>query len=450
MRFAPFILAVVLASAPATLPPSSFSALFTSAYADDDDDGGGRRGGDGRGSRSENRNGGGDWVDRGRPAARGGSFFPRLFGAPRQQRQRVRPQPAPPAAMPDEIVVADVTGAEIDRLVGAGFTLVARAPLSVLQGEIARLTPPPDVDLDTARERILAIAPAAAVDLNHLYRPVEMPCRQDDCPAFAMIDWPVPPATCSLPATLGMIDTVVNVEHEALRDQAIEVVSVISSEEAESGAVHGTAIAALLVGSSASRTPGLLPQANLVAVEAFHRDPAGDAADAYKIVRAIDELAVRSVQVVNMSFAGPANAVLERTADNAQEAGMILIAAAGNNGPKAPPAYPAAYAGIVAVTAVDKRQRIYRQASRGDHIDFAAPGVRLWTAASVSGGRFRSGTSYAVPFVSAAVASLLAQDSEQGVDEVLQLLSTRSVDLGDSGRDSIFGWGLVKAGTGCS
>ena len=81
-----------------------------------------------------------------------------------------------------------------------------------------------------------------------------------------------------------------------------------------------------------------MPNANLVAVEAFHRDPAGDAADVYKIVRAIDELADRSVQVVNMSFAGPANAVLERTADNAQEAGMILIAAAGNNGPRAPPA----------------------------------------------------------------------------------------------------------------
>ena len=186
-----------------------------------------------------------------------------------------------------------------------------------------------------------------------------------------------------------MIDTEVNAEHEALRDRPSR--SCPSSRRARRppAAVHGTAIAALLVGDDASRTPGLLPDARLLAVEAFHRDRAGDASDVYKLVRGLDALTARGVRVVNMSFAGRPTAAGAGVA-RAAESGMILVTAAGNRGPTAPPAYPGAYAEVIAVTAVDRTQQVYRQAGRGDHIAFAAPGVRIWTAASVSGGRFRS------------------------------------------------------------
>jgi hypothetical protein len=304
---------------------------------------------------------------------------------------------------------------------------------------------PAGLDLAAAGARIRAIAPAAVLDDNHLYRPVEMPCRDGDCPAFEMIGWAVPPARCSLAPTLGMIDTVVNAEHAALAGQTLEVVSVIAEDEERSAAVHGTAIAALLIGDAATRTPGLLPEARLVAVEAFHRDHAGDASDVYKLVRGMDALAERDVRVVNMSFAGPANAVLQTAVEAGVEHGMTLVAAAGNRGPNADPAYPGAYPDVIAVTAVDRGRRVYRQAGRGEHIDFAAPGVRIWTAASISGGRFRSGTSYAVPFVTAAIAAETEGGQQTSPADVIEALASSSLDLGETGRDPVFGWGMVQA-----
>lgn len=351
-----------------------------------------------------------------------------------------------PASAPDrrpgEVVVAAISAEVLDRILADGFTLVA----STARGAevIARLRVPPGVDPEGAQTRIQAIEPEALVDLNYLYRPIEMPCRDGLCPAFEMVGWAVPPGHCGVATTIGMIDTTVNVDHEALRDQAVEVISLVEKGDRPSSAVHGTAIAALIVGDEESRTPGLLPASRLIAVEAFHRDAGGDAADVYSIVRGIDALVARGVRVVNLSFAGPPNLLLERSVAAALESGAILVAAAGNQGPKAGPAYPGAFDGVVAVTAVDSVNRIYRNAGQGGHIAFAAPGVNLWTAASVSGGRYRSGTSYAAPFVTAAIAATMTLKPAADLAALTGELAAGSIDLGDQGRDPVYGWGLVR------
>ena len=95
----------------------------------------------------------------------------------------------------------------------------------------------------------------------------------------------------------------------------------------------------------------------------------------------------RGVQVTNLSLSGPPNALLEQLLRRLAEGGIVIVAAAGNEGPKAGPAYPAAYADVIAVTAVDRMKRPYRRAGRGEHIDLSAPGVDIWTAASISGAR---------------------------------------------------------------
>lgn len=366
-----------------------------------------------------------------------------------RSRQRLAAPPAAPApalrAVPGEIVVGPLNAEELALIATAGFTVIADAPLTGFGGTIARVQLPPGVTLEAARAAITAITPAALVEPNHLYRPVEMPCTTNNCPAFEMIGWSVPPARCTLAPTIGMIDTRINVAHAALAEQSIETLSVVWENETPSGAMHGTAIAALLVGDGGSRTPGLLPQARLVAVEAFHRDGSGDAADVFKIVRALDALAERDIRIANLSFAGPPNPLLELAVTRAADTGMIVIAAAGNEGPGAPPAYPAGYDGVIAVTAVDKSGRVFRQAGQGDHITFAAPGVRLWTAASISGGRFRSGTSYAVPFVTAAIAATAARDGQADGAAIIAELARQSVDLGEPGRDATFGWGAIRA-----
>ena len=444
MRPLVLFLAFVLALPAAYVAESS---LVSVAWADDDDDGGG---GGGRGPRESGGSGGNSARD----------FILQQMKRPVRRARRVRAAPPPPVVNPNELIVSSVTGEELDLIEQDGFQIMARAENALLGGEVARLQMPAGINLDTARERVRLIAPASVLDENHLYRPVEMPCRTGNCPAFEMVGWAVPPQSCSLAPVIGMIDTDVNEEHEAFYGQSLEVVSVLAEDERKSSAVHGTAVAALLVGSEASRTPGLLPKAHLVAVEAFHRDQAGDASDAYKIVLGIDALVRRDVGIVNMSFGGPPNAVLAGSISAAAARGMVVVAAAGNRGPKGDPVYPGAYPDVIAVTAVDRSQRVYRQAGQGDHIDFAAPGVRLWTAASISGGRFRTGTSYAVPFVTAAVSASIAgagaapqtvahrpdgEEPAQGPEAVIEQLSEAAVDVGEPGRDPVFGWGIVHA-----
>ncbi|PHQ70486.1 MAG: hypothetical protein COB97_04800 [Paracoccus sp.] len=128
---------------------------------------------------------------------------------------------------------------------------------------------------------------------------------------------------------------------------------------------------------------------------------------------------------------------------------ILLIAAAGNTGPAAPPAYPAAYPRVVAVTAIDRRGQVYRRAARGEHIDLAAPGVDVWTAASISGARTKTGTSYAAPFVTAAAALMLQADPTIGNGRLRKRLLEGARDLGAKGRDPIFGAGLVMPPATC-
>lgn len=380
-------------------------------------------------------------------AGRASSLKFTSFSSLRRVRRR---RPRRPAPRP-EIVVTAPDPAAIDLIAAQGYGLLSRDRLELTGTDIARFALPANRTLDQARAEILQLAPAALVDPNHVYRPSELACDADGCVAFDMIGWSPAPLSCPAGATVGMIDTGVNTDHEALSGVEIEHVAVAGPERRPSGRTHGTAIAVLIAGRADSRTPGLLPGARLVAVDAFHADAGGqDAADAFDVARALDRLAASAAKVVNLSFAGPANLVLERVVQAMLGRDIALVAAAGNAGPNADPLFPAAYEGVVAVTAVDRRMRAYRQAAAGEHIDFAAPGVRLWTAASVRGGRFRSGTSYAAPFVSAALAALRTADPAATGPQAVERLAADAADLGPAGRDGTFGWGLVQAPEACA
>jgi subtilisin family serine protease len=161
-------------------------------------------------------------------------------------------------------------------------------------------------------------------------------------------------------------------------------------------------------------------------------------------------MAEESLRVVNLSFAGPRNDVLSATLAQASRQGMILIAASGNNGPAAAPAYPAADESLIAVTALDAAHRLYGAANRGDYIDFAAPGVDIWTARAGGGGAYRSGTSFAAPYVAAVVVAELALNPRLSAGLLKEGLRRRAQDLGPAGKDPGFGWGLVRAPVACA
>lgn len=338
-------------------------------------------------------------------------------------------------------------GQDIAVAEAAGYRVLARTGAAALGGEVLRLGLPAGRSPAEAREELAALLPGVLADANHLYRPDEFLCADGACDAHEMIGWTGWPS--AMAPRIGMIDTGVNADHEALQGQKLTVIQSDLGGRDAAGRQHGTAIAALLLGRLDSRVPGLLPHAELIAVEAFHRDGAGDGADAYSLAAAVELLLEEGVSVINLSFSGPENAVLEAVTRQAAERGVGLVAAAGNGGAGAEPAYPAAWPHVVAVTAVDARGNPYRQANRGPYIRFAAPGVGVWTAASISGGRLKSGTSYAAPFVTATLAIQRLRRPEETLEEAVAALIGCAQDLGEAGHDPVFGHGLVHPPEQC-
>ena len=135
----------------------------------------------------------------------------------------------------------------------------------------------------------------------------------------------------------------------------------------------------------------------MLAADVYGDDPAGGGA--FAIARALGWLVGRGARVVTVSLVGPANPLLDGAIRLARERGVTLVAAVGNDGPAAPPAYPASYPGVIAVTGVDGRDRLLPEAGRALHVDFAAPGADM-KAASADGGKASvRGTSFAAPLV---------------------------------------------------
>jgi subtilisin family serine protease len=156
------------------------------------------------------------------------------------------------------------------------------------------------------------------------------------------------------------------------------------------------------------------------------------------LARALGWMAERGVRVVAVSLVGPANALVQRTIAAARARGVNVIAAVGNDGPAAPPAYPASYPGVIAVTGVDGRNRALIEAGRSLHLDYAAPGADMIAAAPGGGTVPVRGTSYAVPFVAAR-----AWRAARAGASIPATLDREAVDLAPRGPDRRHGRGLV-------
>lgn len=399
--------------------------------------GSGGSSGSGRGSRSRPS------ISRPAPSRQSSPSRPPVQ-QPAQQAPAPRPRPAP---LPPEILAFVPFGQSLDPALAAGFTPISQSDVASLSGVLVRFALPARRTVAEARAELAALFPGAVADENHFYVPDEFLCDGADCAAHAMIGWAGWPS--AMRPRIGMIDTGVNTEHPALQDRRLQVYQVDLGNRNAAGRVHGTAIAAMLIGSVAGRVPGLLPDAELIAVEAFHARGAAEQADAFSVANALDLLIGADVDVINLSFSGPENAVLKRVIERAADRDIGLVAAAGNRGPGGAAAYPAAWPEVIAVTAVDAGERVYRQANQGPYVDLAAPGVNIWTAASVSGGRLRSGTSYAAPFVTAALAVERMRMPDKDLADVTETLFACAKDIGAAGYDPVFGHGLVASPEQC-
>ncbi|MDO5658455.1 MAG: S8 family serine peptidase [Paracoccus sp. (in: a-proteobacteria)] len=436
----PILLLLIAALALTTDLPRLEGFGISAAWAgdDDDDDDGGARNDDDDDAPA---------VIRRRTRTQPQRAAPR---APQRQTRRAPapPPPPPPVRASNEVIARALTPEALIALTAQGYESLRSVTLNN-GDEMHRLRIPGGTTPEQAAEALRQAGGVGTVDYNHYYRGEQAEdCQGIDCPARAMIDWPSELA-CGTPPRVGMIDTGLNPDHATFA-KADLTLHRLDSEATDSGLVHGTAVAALLVGAGDTRSPGLIGHAPLLAVDAFHRSQNDERADAFSLVEALDWLAAQDVRVINMSLAGPDNALLAEKVATMEDSGILVVAAAGNAGPRAAPAYPAAYDSVVAVTAVDRRGEVYRRAGRGAHIDLAAPGVDVWTAASISGARTKTGTSFAAPFVTAAAALILQDEPELTPAELRERLGQSAVDLGSEGRDEIFGAGLLSVSSPCT
>ncbi|MBB3281242.1 S8 family serine peptidase [Mitsuaria sp. BK037] len=242
---------------------------------------------------------------------------------------------------------------------------------------------------------------------------------------------------------VGMIDSGVDAAHPSLRHVALTRQGCAGQARP---AAHGTAVASLLVGDSEIGFRGALPRGRLFAMDVYCEGGSQAGGGVQAIAEGLAWLARMRVGVVNISLVGPPNALLRRVVEAAQDKGLLMVAPVGNDGPSAPPLYPAAWPGVIAVTGVDARRRVLVEAGRGPHVAFAAPGADM--VAAEAGGRGYAavrGTSFAAPLVAGLLAARLPSSDRAASSSAFNALAREAIDLGAPGRDDVYGVGLVGA-----
>jgi subtilisin family serine protease len=169
---------------------------------------------------------------------------------------------------------------------------------------------------------------------------------------------------------------------------------------------HGTAIAGAI--AARNRLVGVAPKVKLLAVRAFSGSGETAESTTFNILKSVDWAARKNARIINMSFAGPPDDLLREMLARANARGIVLIAAVGNAGPRSPPLYPAAVAGVIGVTATDVDDRLMPQANQGPQVAVAAPGVEILAVAPDGKYQITSGTSVAAAHASGVAALLLA------------------------------------------
>jgi hypothetical protein len=245
-------------------------------------------------------------------------------------------------------------------------------------------------------------------------------------------------------ALIAVIDSGIDASHpdlEAAVAQSYDAVG--DGDKTPDG--HGTAVAGII--RAHGTVEGIAPQARLLDVRAFASQAQGRpaAATSFILVRSLDWSVEKGARVLNLSFAGPRDPLIERVVKAAHARRAIIVAAAGNAGPTAPPAYPAAYEDVIAVTATDSADRLYTQANHGPYIAIAAPGVDILAPTARHAHQLYSGTSFAAAYVSGIIALMLERNPHLSAETARLALMAAASDLGAPGRDDEFGAGRANA-----
>lgn len=330
-----------------------------------------------------------------------------------------------------ELLLVSPAPSTVAAALALGYALLREQDLPELDLRQVVLRVPTGLSTADALDRLRAIDPALEADFNHVYtRSGNVTSMPASAPALAL-------TTTLAPVRVGLVDSGVMRRHPALRHADIHA---WGCADAAVPSTHGTAVASLLVGRD-DAFAGAAPSAVLYAADVYCGNAAGGSVES--IAQALAWLAREQVGVVNLSLVGPADRMLESAVRAMTQRGHLIVAAVGNDGPAAPPLYPAAYPGVVGVTAVLPSRRVLPEAAQGAQVMFAAPGAEIAVADGGSGYAVARGTSFAAPLVAGLLAPWLRTPDPVLVSGALQRLADLAIDLGAPGRDPVFGIGLV-------
>jgi subtilisin family serine protease len=287
----------------------------------------------------------------------------------------------------------------------AGFRIIADERQSDLGLRAVILAVPRGLSARQGLKRLRSVAPAIRADFDHLFEPAGgalLPFGAALAASAASRRGPL----------IGIVDGGV-ASNPSLKQASIEQKG-FAGDPQPTG--HGTAVASLIVGNQGPFR-GAATSASLLVADVYGGSRA--AGSATTVVRALAWLASKRPRVINISLVGPQNGLVQRAVAAVRARGIHVVAAVGNDGPAAPPQYPASYPGVVAVTGVDARGKALPEAGKSVHLDFAAPGADMAAALPGQGYARVRGTSFAAPLAAARLAitgsvSALAREARPG------------------------------------
>lgn len=322
-----------------------------------------------------------------------------------------------------EILALNISDPALKAAKSAGMTIVRERALGA--GNSLTILRSGNFDDPAAMiARLQAIDPAGLFTPNHVYA-VQGELRAGSEPELAHIR--------SLPYAVsrrvGIIDGRIDMTHPLLGRLRGESKAFTNSPAAPSG--HAMAVALRMADVLNTQAPDL--SVSLYAASVMMADGSRWAA-ADALSAAIAWQTQAETDVLNISLAGPPNPIVQALLSQYQARGGVVVAAVGNGGPLSMEIYPAAYQHVIGVTAIDDKGELYPYATRGSHVDIAAPGMDL-KIPGLEPERSVSGTSFAAPYISACL--LISGQTEADLHRI-------STDLGPPGRDDLYGWGALS------
>lgn len=356
-----------------------------------------------------------------------------------------------PTSLPDEILVTLPIGFDqaVEETVAQayGLELVERQTIALINARVVRYRIPGGRSVPSVIAQLSTDPRVAEPQPNHIYRASgggTVSASADLQYALAKLEAPAANSIATgRDILVAVIDSNIDAGHPDLARAVVERYDATgASPKADA---HGTAIAGII--SAGGMVRGIAPGARLLGVTTFMSNSREAAPETSTLIllKGLDWSITHGARVLNLSFAGPRDELVHKALRAALDRRAVAVAAAGNGGPSAPPAFPAAYDEVIAVTAVDAIDGLYAKANRGAYIAVAAPGVDVLVASTGSGHDLKSGTSFAAAYVSGIVALMLERNPGLTTAAVRHTLTLSAFDLGRPGFDPEFGAGRANA-----